>query len=180
MFEGYTTNALREARHVLLHAHALIADPASWTKGAWARDASGEQVVRVEDEAAIAWCVGGAVIRAQTQAYGGVGVVGVDPASAEPTRVLRPRRLVVALELLGFFLYALNRKRFSPDAIPPSREGKPMGEQDMTFLASDINDLPQITHAHVLLGTVVAIVAIDEELAARRRRGASPASRSEQ
>lgn len=50
----------------------------------------------------------------------------------------------------------------------------------MTFLASDINDLPQITHAHVLLGTVVLLVAIDEELAARRRKDATPTSRSEQ
>lgn len=179
MFDPYTTNALREARQILLHAHALIADPARWTKGAWARDASGEQLVRVEDEAAVAWCIGGAVIRAQAQLYGGAGVVGVDPESGEPTRVLRPRRLVVALELLGFFLYAMNRKRFSLDDVPPGWEAKPMGEQDMTFLASDINDLPQITHAHVLLGAVVALVAIDEELAARRRKDVKPASRSD-
>lgn len=129
MFEGYTTNALREARQILLHAHALIAEPRRWTKGAWARDASGEQVVMVEDEAAVAWCIGGAVIRAQAQLYGGVGVVGVDPESGEPTRVLRPRRLVVALELLGFFLYAMNRKRFSLDDVPPVRQAKPMASR---------------------------------------------------
>jgi hypothetical protein len=39
----------------------LFAAPGAWTQHAWARDARGERLVRVFDDAATCWCLLGAI-----------------------------------------------------------------------------------------------------------------------
>lgn len=167
LLERYTTNSLREARALLQRAHVRLLTPTDWTRGVWARDAEGREVAP-DDVTASSWCVGGAVLRAQTHLYAGLVEISVD-INGDVRRVLGPKRLVVALELLGFFLYAVNRNRVSLDEVVPARRPKSLGEQHPTLLASDINDLRQIAHPHMLLGLVAALVAIHDEIAARRR-----------
>ena len=175
----YTTNSLREARELLQRALLELVTPSSWTKGVWARDALGAEV-EVDHATAFSWCAGGAVLCAQAELYGGNIEIPVDPASGEATHVLGPKRLVAALELLGFFLYGMNRSRVSLDEAAPARRPKPLREQHPTLIASDINDLRQIAHPHVLLGLVAVLVAIHDELAARRRRRGTSAGRSDE
>lgn len=175
----YTTNSLREARELLHRALLELVTPSSWTKRVWARDALGAEV-GVDHATAFSWCAGGAVLCAQAELYGGNIEIPVDPASGEATHVLGLKRLVVALELLGFFLFAANRRRVSLDDTAPARKPKPLREQHPTLIASDINDLPQITHPHVLLGIAAALVAIHDELAARRRKRGTKSERADE
>lgn len=165
----YSTNSLREARELLRRAHVLLLTRYDWTKGAWARDSAGRKVA-ADDDAAVSWCAGGAVLRTEAELHDSVVEIPVDPESDEATEVLGPKRVVVALELLGLFLLAVNRNRVSLEEVAPARKPKPLREQHPTLLASDINDLRQIAHPHVLLGLIAALVAIHDELAERGKR----------
>jgi hypothetical protein len=49
------------ARRILAQARARIADPARWTRGAWARDAAGRACYHGPGGRAVAWCVVGAI-----------------------------------------------------------------------------------------------------------------------
>ena len=183
LFEGYSTNSLREAQRLLVQAHELIAAPERWTREVWARNSSGDEV-EADDPSAVSWCVGGAVLHAQVQQYGTSDAVRivVDPMTAQAVAVIRPKRVIVALELLGAFLLLVNRKLIDvePAAAKQSRKVKPLPMQHPTLLASDINDLPQIEHPHVLLGSAAAIVAIHQELAHRRRKSRKTSERSDE
>jgi hypothetical protein len=50
---------------LLMQARSLIADPQCWTQGTWARDRAGNGAIFLipEDDAAVCWCMVGALIR---------------------------------------------------------------------------------------------------------------------
>jgi hypothetical protein len=173
LFERYTTNSLREALRLLLRAHGLILVPEHWTTEAWSRDRKGNHVW-VDHKTARSWCVAGAVLRAQGDLYGMTGLkIFADQETDEVVAVLGPKRVVVALELLGWFLVIANLDILNVELSlkkKSSRRKKP-SEPQSTMLASVVNELPQVEHAHVLLGLAVAIDAVHDELYARRLKG---------
>lgn len=176
MFEDYTTNSLREALRLLLHAHRLILAPEHWTKDAWARDRKGKPVY-IDHKNAYSWCVSGAVLRAQSDLYGMTGLITTTDQETDVTiAVLGPKRVAVALELLGHFLVIANwyilEVKLSPKKTAPKQKAS---EPQPTMLAAVVNEMPQVEHAHVLLGLAVAIDAVHEELYARSRNSAGKA-----
>jgi hypothetical protein len=177
LFEGYTTNSLREALRLLLHAHGLILAPEHWTKEAWARDGKGNPVY-VDHMSAHSWCVSGAVLRAQSDLYDTTGPMKVveEDKAGEIVAVLGPKRVGVALQLLGRSLLIANRRIIDDKTVPKKTGREKKGSAPhWTMLASIVNDLPQIEHAHVLLGLAVAVDAVHEELYARSRTSAGKA-----
>jgi hypothetical protein len=177
LFEDYTTNSLREALRLLLHAHGLILAPEHWTEEAWARDGKGNPVY-VDHMSAHSWCVAGAVLRAQSDLYDTTGPMKVieEDKAGEIVAVLGPKRVDVALQLLGRSLLIANRQIVDGKTAPKRTEREKKGSAPHgTMLASIVNDLPQIEHAHVLLGLAVAVDAVHEELYARSRTSAGKA-----
>jgi hypothetical protein len=177
LFEDYTTNSLREALRLLLRAHGLILEPEHWTKEAWARNRKGG-TVPVGHTRAFSWCVSGAVLRAQSDLYGANELLTVakEDESGEIVAVLGPKRVAVALELIGRFIVMANwdlidRKPGSEKAGQKTKGSTP----HWTLLPAMVNDMPRIEHPHVLLGLGVAIDAVHEELYARSRKGSGKA-----
>lgn len=170
MFEEYTTNSLREALRLLAHAYQLILAPESWTKEAWARDRKGKSVY-VDHKDARSWCVAGAVVRAQTDLHGRTGLkAATDRGTDEVVAVRRPKRVAVALELLGRFLVIANLDILEVKLSTKTGRKKKRSEPQPTMLASIVNELPQIEHIHVLLGLALAIDAVHDELYARSQK----------
>lgn len=181
MFEDYTTNSLREALRLLLRAHRLILAPEHWTKGAWARDRKGNAVY-VDHKTARSWCVSGAVLRAQSDLYGVTGSkIATDQETDEVIAVVGPKRVAVALALLGCGLVVANWDLIEIKPLPKKAgRKKKRSVRHTTMIASIVNEMPQIEHAHVLLGLMVAIDAVHEELYARsKKRSGTPEPRNE-
>ena len=63
----------------LRNIRALLADPAHWTQGTNARDADGFPVDPIDDSAATAWCLQGAMYRGS----GGADTLSVRAALAD-------------------------------------------------------------------------------------------------
>jgi hypothetical protein len=182
LFEDYTTNSLREALRLLLRAHRLILAPEHWTQGAWARDRKGNAVY-VDHKTARSWCVSGAVLRAQSDLYGMTGPlkVATDQETDETIAVLGPKRVAVALALLGCCLVVANCDLIEIKPLPENAgRKKKRSVRHRTMIASIVNEMPQIEHAHVLLGLALAIDAVHEELYARsKKRSETPEARNE-
>lgn len=180
LLAGYSTNALREAARLIRFAHLLLAEPSEWTRERWSVDANGREVP-FDSLNGVRWCAGGAILRAH-RALSGYAVpieIPIDPRTNEADRVAQPKRAVVALELLGQVLLEQNRKRIASSGRKGRATLRKLRKQHPTLLASDINDLRQIAHPHVLLGLVAALVAIHDELAARRCDRGTSSERAE-
>ena len=165
----YSTAALREAARILRRALQLVAARERWTRGVWARDGS-RQEVNAWSEVAVAWCVGGAVLCAAADLTGRAPDIPAD-ATGEAIAVVAPNSAVIALRILARELVAANSRLVDLDARPKTKrvQVSRLRDQHPTLLASDVNDLTQITHARVLLGLARALVVVDDELVRRRR-----------
>ena len=82
-------------KQVLIHARALIGDPAHWTRGTLARDAD-ERSVAWHDDLAIKWCAVGAIYRAAYQ-FTGSPELGEQIGNEVIKRLRRPRLLFACL-----------------------------------------------------------------------------------
>jgi hypothetical protein len=175
LFEEYTTNSMREALRLLLYAHRLILEPENWTKEAWARARKGNPI-SVDHKNARSWCVAGAVLRAQSDLYGVPGPLAItNQETDEVIAVVAPKRVAVALELLGRFLVVANLGVLDVKLSLKKTGKKKAAEPQSTMLAAIVNEMPQIEHGNVLLGLAVAIDAVHEELYARSRKSAGKA-----
>jgi hypothetical protein len=183
LFENYATRTLREAFRLVDRAHRLLVAPDRWTRHVWARDRRGREVDAASVEA-VRWCAGGAVISANGELYGGRGDVEipVDPRTREAIMVRSPRRVVAALEALGIGFMQTSPGRIQTSAPPKdarATRGK-QRKQHPTLLATDINDLPLITHPHVVLALAWTMAALHDEIERRapRRESKSSTARS--
>lgn len=167
---GCTTNSLREALRVLRRAEELLTSPDRWTRNAWARDAVGAPVGPVATSA-VAWCLGGAVIRADHDLFGRKSVrVELDP-TRRAVVVQGPKRMVVALRLLALptafaAFSAENRRGTASDAGAPGAENTT--DVDLSVVAVWANDLQQTSYDHILLALAWAIDDVRAELSDRR------------
>jgi hypothetical protein len=171
LFDRYTTSTLKDALSLLRRANELISVPSRWTREVWARDEYGGEVPAA-NRGAVSWCIGGAVIRAQSELFSGKGTVEirVSQGTDDAVAVRGPKRVVVALELLGRYLLEANQERIDVNAAAATPGAPRLADQHPTLVASDINDLIQIEHPHVLLGVASAMVALSDELATRAIR----------
>ncbi len=169
---GCTTNSLREALRVLSQAEELLAAPERWTKGAWARDDRGAPVVSVSD-AAVAWCVAGAVVRVNEDLFGSSRVrVSLDAQTKSPVAVHGPKRLVLALRLLALpVALAVFSARKESTGVKVRVGTARAFDVDLSAVAVCVNDLQETSHAHVLFALAWAIGEVRAELSDRRRAG---------
>lgn len=181
---GFSTGSLRQALRLLLRTSELLATPDRWTRDAWARDREGDPV-RVTARAAVAWCLTGAVLRAEAELFG--TKVQHGPATAEwglPSRVVGPKRLENALTMLGWWLALVFRRVHSDQLAAEQRaaaktaKAKSSATHELlidTRLVSVLNDQPTIEHEHILFALELAADEIRRELRERRAKNAKPA-----
>lgn len=82
LFDRHSTNSLREALRLLRRTEALLDSPTHWTKHAWALNKA-RRPVAYNDRRAFAWCLAGAVMRANSDLYGGDIEVWMRPPKPE-------------------------------------------------------------------------------------------------
>jgi hypothetical protein len=179
IFDTYSTRTLREAFRVIEHAHRLLIAPDRWTRHVWARDRAGNEV-NAASRAARRWCAGGAVLAANGDLYAGRGDVAipVDPHTKQAALIRSPRRVAVALEVLGVGFTQTSRNLIEASPPPAGASGETkakLDQQHPTLLATDINDLPLIKYPHVVLAFGWTMAALRDEVERRAARGARPA-----
>ena len=149
--------------------------PERWTRHVWARDSSGNEVPP-GSVAAVAWCVGGAVIDANAVHFGERGSleIPVDPNTRRATQVRAPKRVVAALEAVGIGLEETSSHRIKAALKSAPAKRRVIARAHPTLLASELNDLSTIESPHVLLGLAWTMAALHDELA---KRGAQQKTR---
>ena len=167
---GCTTNSLREAVRVLHRTEDLLAKPERWTAGAWARDRAGKPVLPLA-RSAQAWCVAGAIIRANHDLFALERLrVELAASTRAPVAIKGTKRVVVALRVIALpIAFAV----IAAKGRAPTRSGAAGAELDslevdLSAIPVWVNDLSQTNHEHILFALSWAIDEVRTELRARR------------
>jgi hypothetical protein len=183
----FSTSSLRQALRLLVRTSELLAEPDRWTRDAWARDRKGKPV-GVAAKAAVAWCLTGAVLRAEAELFG--TKVQHGPATAEwglPSRVRGPKRLENALIMVGFWMGIVFRRIHQDQLAAEARaaaktaKAKSSATHELvldTRLVSVLNDQPTVQYEHIVLALELAIDNVRGELRERRRKNVQPTRES--
>jgi hypothetical protein len=179
LIDGLTTNCLREVLQLLRRAGELLDSEEKWVRSCLARDAVGNAVLPSAEPRPVAFCISGAVIRAEYELHDTPVKLEL-PTWDEPAPIEGPKRLVSSLLLLGLSMLRLYmelyadevkaaRTELAEQAAPGEAAEEPRVRIDPTQLAAAVNDKERVTYSHIT-GVLAAVTAeVEQELRARRQ-----------
>lgn len=111
------------------------------------------------------------MLRAHSDLHGGEVEAGYGEDGTQLLGFARPKRLVVAMHVLGLLALIANDQRIVRARPRPTNKAKAqsLSSAHTTLFPLIINDLPEIEHLHVLGGLAMAILALQAELVERDR-----------